>query len=257
MYPTQSMPEKDSTPDGQHHDAPHLDQDAEIQRVPPSNEEILASLCSTADLKDDNQDVRDCLRAYKLGLTEKAYKTVFNRFNKDTLIKTLLFLNVDKGDWENILKTNVINELICRIQNLLLDNCGMCLSNFATGIDEISLLQCEMCGQGIHRQCLKSLLGDKFREDITPNEVKLLINPYGLEGIHYLCNSCSKTSIPTDCINLKDNLSNNVYVAIQVDALLCPLKMILYRTMVMSSNQTVYLRNLFLLNNVKLLQIQS
>ena len=173
----------------------------------PTNEEILAALIAKADLEDAGNEVRDCLRTYKLNATEKAQRNALNKFAKDTLIKTMQFLNANNKNLSSMLKSNIAIELTCRIQNLLLETCGICGIDFATSLEEPLLLQCELCGQNIHTQCLKKLLGNKFYEGITPKEVKLLLNPFGLQGIHYLCNSCSKATIPQN-FHTEDDESN-------------------------------------------------
>ena len=176
--------------------------------APPTNEEILATLCTKADLEEENKDIRDCLRAYKLLASEKACKTALNKFSKDTLIKTLIFLKAPEKNWSAFVKSIILNELVCRIQNLLLDNCGLCGNKFATYLDEPLLLPCELCGQNIHRLCLINLLGAKYHEDITPAEVKLLLNPFQLKNFHYLCSSCSSTTIPTETLNSENTVND-------------------------------------------------
>ena len=168
--------------------------------VLPNNEDIIAALCTQADLQAA-PEVKNCLRAYKLDANEKSLKSAFNKFTKDVLKKTLIFLNVnvnDERDWNNILRPDLANEVICRVQNILCDTCGICNNVFATSLEEPLILQCEICGQNIHRSCLKNILGDRFHENITHDEVMLLINPFQLEGFHYLCSSCSKETIPTN-----------------------------------------------------------
>ena len=148
---------------------------------------------------DDNKEVRDCLRAYKLNSQTKTLEASFKKFNKGVLIKTLIFLNV-KNDISNYNRGKVVTELICRIQNLLLDECGMCGEQYATAMDEKLLLQCKLCGQNAHLKCLKTLLGEKFHDDLTSDCVSNLINPLKLDGLHYLCGSCSSSTIPSQDI---------------------------------------------------------
>ena len=74
----------------------------------------------------------------------------------------------------------------------------ICGRAFATGLEEKLLLQCELCGQNFHDSCLKELLGSKYHEDITSDEVRNFINPLNLAGFHYLCSSCSNHTIPSE-----------------------------------------------------------
>ena len=147
----------------------------------PSNEDILASLCAKADV-EENREVRDCLHAYKYNDNIKAHKAALNKFSKDVLIKTLAFLKVTGKNWNDFLKPHIVTEVICRIQNLLLDTCNVCGSDFATGLEEKLLLQCELCGQNFHEPCLEKLLGEKYHDNLTREEVLSLINPLQLFG---------------------------------------------------------------------------
>ena len=162
-----------------------------------TNENILASLAVKADLNDD-VDVRACVKAYKLNATVKSHKAAIGKFTKDVLIKTLIFLNVKGVNWDNWLKPRVVNEVICRIENLLTDNCHICGEVFATGLDDSLLLQCELCGQNMHQPCLINLLGDAYHENITHDEVLNILNPCKVKGFHYLCHFCSEHTIPSD-----------------------------------------------------------
>ena len=154
-------------------------------------------------------EVRDCLRAYRLEAQLKSHKIAFNKFTKDVLIKSLTFLNSapEGKSWNSLLKQDIANELICRIQNLLLDNCSICGVAFATKLDEKPLLECELCGQNIHMPCLRNILGENYHENITKEEVLHIINPLGMNGVHYLCSSCSNSTIPCSTSHSPENTS--------------------------------------------------
>ena len=162
-----------------------------------ANSNILAALVVKADLGEDKEIV-DCIRAYKLKDTLTAHTAAFKLFKRPVLIKTLAFLNVTGIAWTKWLKPKLVHELICRIENLLIDDCSVCGETFATGLEDKLLLQCELCGQNYHNACLKELLGHKYHDDITKEEVHKLINPLNLVGFHYLCSSCSNDTIPSE-----------------------------------------------------------
>ena len=150
----------------------------------PNNKEILAELITKADLDETHKEVKECLRAYKLEATEKALHNAIKKFTRDTILKTLLFLNVNGTSVSNMNKPDMAKELICRVQNFLVDNCGECGNDFATTIEEPLLLQCELCGQNMHIDCLKKkLLGNHYHEGITCEQVKSLIDPFGLKVV--------------------------------------------------------------------------
>ena len=56
-------------------------------------------------------------------------------------------------------KMTCTNSLICRIQNLLPDTCNLCENEYCVKRDEISLIICEICGQGSHNVCVLAKLG--------------------------------------------------------------------------------------------------
>ena len=78
-----------------------------------------------------------------------------------------------------------MHELICRIQNLLIDKCQFCSCNFATAKTEKLLFKCCLCGQNVHTSCLQNLLGNKFDNEMTATDVKLLINPLNISSLHF------------------------------------------------------------------------
>ena len=79
----------------------------------PTNEEILAALITKADVEGADKEVRDSLRAYKLDATQTGLENAMKKFHRDTLIKTMLFLNVDGDSLVNMRKPDLVKELIC------------------------------------------------------------------------------------------------------------------------------------------------
>ena len=165
------------------------------------NKDILAKLC--IDAESISTDIRDCLRAYDLELTTRQLKVAFHAFQKNVIVDTLNFLKAGKRQWSNYLKDACVHELICRIQNLLIDKCQFCLQNYATDKDEKLLLSCSICGQSVHDSCLQNILGNKYTNELTACDVLSLLNPYNLSSFHFLCNRCSVANIPQSVNGLK------------------------------------------------------
>ena len=156
------------------------------------HEDIIAGLCAEAT----ESEVRDCLKLYNPKNSNAKHKAELNKCNKPLLVKTLEFLAVTEQDQYN--KPTCINSLICRIQNLLPDTCNICDSEYCVKRDEISLLSCEICGQGSHNVCVFEKLGIPTSEQVDFDQNKIMdkLNPTGFPGLHYLCGACENSSIP-------------------------------------------------------------
>ena len=159
---------------------------------PASTEDILAGLCATAP----SVDIRDCLRMYNPNHSNKQHKTEFGKCSKPTLVATLEYLHQPGQDI--FTKSACINTLVCRIQNLLPDECGICGEEYCVLLEEVSLLTCEICGQGTHNKCIWNHLGVQAsdQEEFGPNDALEKLNPTSFAGLHYLCGACEATTIP-------------------------------------------------------------
>lgn len=182
------------------------------------NANILAELIIKADL-DENKDVCTCLRSYKLDASHKSLVNAINKFSTDILGKTLIFLNATETDWSKYYKRTLVNEVICRIQNLLVDTCPECNELFSTGLDEKLFLKCKLCGQNFHRPCLEKMLGEHFQENMTQDDVLKLLNPFGLKGFHYLCQYCSSSTIPQTEEKARKSSAHNSTVQVHAQSI--------------------------------------
>ena len=59
-------------------------------------------------------------------------------------------------------------------------------------------MNCEICGQGTHNECVLRLLGVPVSQQssLTPDETLTRVNPTGLPGLHYICGGCAEVTIP-------------------------------------------------------------
>ena len=154
------------------------------------HEDIIAELCTDAP----NFDIRDCLRSYNPKNNIRQHKREFDKSNKPVIISTLEFLAVTGQEQFN--KNACINTLICRIQNLFPDECNICKAEYCVKREEISLLSCEMCGQGSHDKCIKEHLGLQEGDALDPENAIEKLNPTKFSSFHYLCGACKATTIP-------------------------------------------------------------
>ena len=150
---------------------PHEDEvSITINGLQVSNSSILTGLIEEAE--SVSHDVKNCLKTYCLNTSTKQLRSMFHNTKKPVIVETLKFLKAANRDWNDYTKEACLHELICRVQNLLIDKCQFCNQHYAVSKNEESLLQCSLCGQGVHTECLKSLLGEAFFEtQLTPKDV--------------------------------------------------------------------------------------
>ena len=58
--------------------------------------------------------------------------------------------------------------IICKIQNLLPDNCSVCNCQYRISLHESTILECVVCGQGVHKSCwleLATVQGDSIKAE--------------------------------------------------------------------------------------------
>ena len=65
---------------------------------------------------------------------------------------------------ENKNKTQLSPLILCRLQNLLPDGCGICNKRYSVKIEESPLLECSICGQGVHEECWSNLFNSPRRQ---------------------------------------------------------------------------------------------
>ena len=159
---------------------------------PVTQHDILGEL----SIKAPDEQTKNVLRAYPLGVALSFQKVAINRFKKDELIAALKFLRTPDQERHN--KPQLVHNLIVRIQNLFPDTCGLCKEEYCVNLEDDPLLSCEICGQGSHDSCIKSVLEESADCPLDSATARKLINPLGIVGVHYLCMSCSEDNIPKE-----------------------------------------------------------
>ena len=97
-------------------------------------------------------------------------------------------------------KDACVTAMICRIQNLLPDQCNLCKEQYCINITDTPLLSCVVCGQGTHDQCISKFLHltELECQSFTTADAWSRINPTKLPGLHYLCMECTENTIPSE-----------------------------------------------------------
>ena len=91
---------------------------------------ILAGLSSNAT----SNDVRDTMRLYDPRLDQKALERQINKASKTALVSCLKYLG--KSDMNDFTKDACVTAMICRIQNLLPDQCNLCKEQYCINITD-------------------------------------------------------------------------------------------------------------------------
>ena len=119
-------------------------------------EQLIAELCVDAP----TETIKVCLRQYQYGRTIMKIQSSLSKSKLDDLIETGKYLKI-KYQPEDLLKADLVHEIICRIQNLLPDTCSLCSTKYKVGIDDTPFLECASCGQGCHNKCWQQLINIK------------------------------------------------------------------------------------------------
>ena len=169
---------------------------------PCTPQDILAQLSAEAPAPD----VKDCISLYDHKKDYTANKKKLTTTAVDILVRTMAYLGVPGQ--EVYVKTTIVHNLICRIQNLLPDTCPICAESYCVQRDELEILSCAKCGQASHTPCVLGLLGvtEEERGSFGPREAQAKMNPHNLPGIFYICKACEEQVIPSDEVGKRKKL---------------------------------------------------
>ena len=160
-------------------------------------ENAIADLCIAAEAQQ-LLNVRDCIRKYDPSLDMEVIEREIESCTKTLVVETLDFLGC--SGMADYYKEHCENKLICRIQNFMPDNCGICKQRFCIKVDGPKpLLECVMCGQGCHNKCvLESLhMTHEEIEGLSKEETEKLLNPHEKLGVIYMCHACQTLELPS------------------------------------------------------------
>ena len=177
-------------------------------------EDLIVELC----LSSPSEAVKFCLRTYQYGRSLMQLEKDFSKQKRDVLRETAGYLNIP--GFMDKTKEPLAHLIICRIQNLLPDDCGICNSRYRICNSEKPILECSICGQGVHTECwiktAKSSLSDNSdrttqNDNLDSDSFKKMYNPLNLAGLFYICKACQPNVIPSDEEgNYKRNRKKNV-----------------------------------------------
>ena len=164
-------------------------------------EDLIAELC----LNSPSEAVKFCLRNYQYGRSLIQLEKDFSKQKRDVLRETADYLNIP--GFMDKTKEPLAHLIICRIQNLLPDDCAICNSRYRISNSEKSILECSICGQGVHSECWIEIAKSSFPDNSDPltqndnldcDSFKKMYNPLNLAGLFYICGACQPNVIPSD-----------------------------------------------------------
>ena len=159
-------------------------------------EDLIAELCLTAP----SDPVKFCLRLYQYGKQLSTIESDIFAQSKTTLIETAEYLLISFND--TVTKKILAHDILCRIQNLLPDNCNLCNQRYRIKLNEKPILECEVCYQGVHTSCWTELIHAKSAQihslQLDHLNIRQQINPLNIPGMHYMCQACEHVTFSLD-----------------------------------------------------------
>ena len=140
-----------------------------------ANKSILQKLAEDCE----EEDTAAVIRCYSIGATGADIRKEMNKHKVGPLKKSAIYLGLyPKGDTKN-LKTDIITDVITRLNSLLMDLCGACGVYFNNTLAEKPLFSCMLCHQGCHNDCFEPIY--TMFNALDANQKK---------AIQFICTSC-------------------------------------------------------------------
>ena len=173
--------------------------------VPDQKETEIAELIAELCLSAPSEPIKFCLRLYQYGKSLPHLEKDFRKQKRDVLRDTAEYLNIP--GFMDKTKDTLAHLVICRIQNLLPDDCNICKARYKINRSDKPLLECSICGQGVHTACFVEIARamqinrtvstvDEFKWDAE--NFKSVFNPLKLPGLFYICEACQPNIIPSE-----------------------------------------------------------
>ena len=152
---------------------------------------IIAEICAATQ----SVDIKNCVQCYEYGKSVKQIKQELMKFRKAPLQATFEHLK-----WQHECmprtKPDIVNDIVCRIQNFLPETCDSCNQSYRTKYGDDHVLACAICGQEAHLPCLLEKLGLDHTDRPSYKDVEEMINPFGFSSLQYICTPCGESTIP-------------------------------------------------------------
>ena len=135
----------------------------------------------------------EILKAYKIGASDSDIKKDFSKWKVAPLRTTAAYLRVET---EGKLKADIVNDIISRIEALLMELCAVCNKYYHNLPEDNPVYTCIVCQQGCHQPCYEEVF----------NALQLL-DPKYHKSMQFICSSCQRGYQPKENISADENTS--------------------------------------------------
>ena len=158
--------------------------------MPPSTEEDYHQINDVANkailqelIENSGDEVTaEILKCYKIGASDTDIKKDFSRWKVAPLRNTATYLLVET---EGKLKADIINDVISKIEALLMELCTVCSKYYHNTLGDVPVYTCIVCQQGCHQPCYEEVF----------NALQTL-DPKYQNSMHFICSSCQRVYQP-------------------------------------------------------------
>ena len=158
--------------------------------MPPSTDEDYHQINDVANkailqelIENSGDEVTaEILKCYKIGASDADIKKDFSRWKVAPLRNTATYLLVET---EGKLKADIINDVISKIEALLMELCTVCSKYYHNTLGDVPVYTCTVCQQGCHQPCYEEVF----------NALQTL-DPKYQNSMHFICSSCQRVYQP-------------------------------------------------------------
>ena len=133
-------------------------------------------------LSDDSGDaeISSVIQCYNIGSKgADIIKEMNKKHNVPTLKKCATYLGIPLDGEAKKLKAEIISDIMCRLNSLLRDLCGICSSYYNNTLQDKPPFNCLMCKQGCHIECF-GVIDTAFN----------VLDPNQRNAFPFVCTSC-------------------------------------------------------------------
>ena len=118
-----------------------------------ANKAIITELAESCG----DEEISTVIKCYKIGSTNKDIRKQLKLQHVPPLNKAATYLGLNTDGEHKPLKETFITYIICRIESLLKDLCGVCGEYYNNTLHDEPPFKCLICAQGCHKPCYEEM----------------------------------------------------------------------------------------------------